>query len=395
MTDHEKANSYVIWNNKGGTGKSTITFQLASAVAFRNPHKRILVIDLCPQATSSMLFLGGGTIERDGSVRVEELVTEPRPMVDGRETPVRTIVGFFRTMISTSRNTTVSNVLDNFCVCPQEYQIVEERNSAPVSRSNEYSPDNLFLMCGDPNLELIAGAIYQYANPAGGAEIGTTPAWTWIHLALRKFIEQRLNDQWIVFIDTNPSFAIYTTIAVSTADYMIVPARADDASRMSTRAMIELVYGSNPPHPIWGEYTYAARATRYNIQRPRIRIMIANQIIPRKSSPGGMAYAYKESTTLTFNELMAYREKHPENFVPLPEGEDPHTYYFAKIKKFNSIGIQTMHHGMSIYSQRNRGGSISVGNKKIRIYRDQMIANWSALEPIVECIEKDCGIDDS
>lgn len=50
---------YAIWNNKGGVGKSYLTFQLASEYARQNPQKKVLVVDLCPQANSSSMLLGG------------------------------------------------------------------------------------------------------------------------------------------------------------------------------------------------------------------------------------------------------------------------------------------------------------------------------------------------
>ena len=50
---------YSIWNNKGGVGKSYLTFQIASEYAIQNPDKKVLVIDLCPQANSSSMLLGG------------------------------------------------------------------------------------------------------------------------------------------------------------------------------------------------------------------------------------------------------------------------------------------------------------------------------------------------
>lgn len=52
--------SYVIWNNKGGVGKSTMTFHIASVYAEQNPDRDVVVIDMCPQANSSMMLLGGG-----------------------------------------------------------------------------------------------------------------------------------------------------------------------------------------------------------------------------------------------------------------------------------------------------------------------------------------------
>ncbi|MBC6418343.1 MAG: ParA family protein [Prochloron sp. SP5CPC1] len=52
---------YVVWNNKGGVGKSTIVFNLAARYAERYPERQILVLDLCPQTNSTMMLLGGGT----------------------------------------------------------------------------------------------------------------------------------------------------------------------------------------------------------------------------------------------------------------------------------------------------------------------------------------------
>lgn len=79
---------YVIWNNKGGVGKSTITFHVASRYAESHPEKKVLVIDLCPQANSSMMLLGGGTT---GENIVLQLSTLALP---------RTVVGYMSTIIA-------------------------------------------------------------------------------------------------------------------------------------------------------------------------------------------------------------------------------------------------------------------------------------------------------
>jgi cellulose biosynthesis protein BcsQ len=50
--------SYVIWNNRGGSGKTNLTYHLAIKYAYRNPDKTVLVIDMCPQADLSHAFLG-------------------------------------------------------------------------------------------------------------------------------------------------------------------------------------------------------------------------------------------------------------------------------------------------------------------------------------------------
>ena len=39
--------NYAIWNNKGGVGKSTITFHIASRYAEKHPEEDVFVIDMC------------------------------------------------------------------------------------------------------------------------------------------------------------------------------------------------------------------------------------------------------------------------------------------------------------------------------------------------------------
>jgi len=44
------------WNNKGGAGKTSLSFQTICAYANANPKEKVLVIDVCPQANLSELF---------------------------------------------------------------------------------------------------------------------------------------------------------------------------------------------------------------------------------------------------------------------------------------------------------------------------------------------------
>jgi cellulose biosynthesis protein BcsQ len=50
--------SYAVWNNRGGSGKTNLTYHLAIKYAYRNPDKTVLVVDMCPQADLSHAFLG-------------------------------------------------------------------------------------------------------------------------------------------------------------------------------------------------------------------------------------------------------------------------------------------------------------------------------------------------
>ena len=47
----------IFWNNKGGTGKTSLAFQIICEYALKNPTKKVLAVDVCPQANLSELLL--------------------------------------------------------------------------------------------------------------------------------------------------------------------------------------------------------------------------------------------------------------------------------------------------------------------------------------------------
>jgi cellulose biosynthesis protein BcsQ len=224
---------FAIWNNKGGVGKSTITFHLASRYAEKNRSNKVLVIDLCPQANSSMMLLGGGTI---GENQATLFCSEATP---------KTVVGYLSHVISGGQGAPLPPP-SNFLVKIKDY--------------NQRLPDNLYLLCGDGNLEPMSPAIIQAANAP--SLIPSSNPWVWIHQIFLNLINQIADkEDWMVFIDTNPSFSIYTELAISAAKKLIVPVNADDSSRVATNAMFILLHGTTPPHPVYGSWTFATRAT--------------------------------------------------------------------------------------------------------------------------------------
>lgn len=44
---------YGLWTNKGGVGKTTLTYHLATTYAELFPDKDVVVIDMCPQANAT------------------------------------------------------------------------------------------------------------------------------------------------------------------------------------------------------------------------------------------------------------------------------------------------------------------------------------------------------
>jgi cellulose biosynthesis protein BcsQ len=119
-----------------------------------------------------------------------------------------------------------------------------------VSTDNYDLPANLYLLSGDGNLEPMAPAINGAA-----AQPALTPQaqpWRWVHLIFQQLIHDVVSrfpeNDWMVFVDTNPSFSIYTELAISSVERIITPVNADDSSRVATNAMFILLHGQTPPH---------------------------------------------------------------------------------------------------------------------------------------------------
>lgn len=49
------------YNNKGGVGKTTLAYNYAIELAMRQPHKKILMVDMDCQINTTCFCLGGGT----------------------------------------------------------------------------------------------------------------------------------------------------------------------------------------------------------------------------------------------------------------------------------------------------------------------------------------------
>eukprot|EP01116_Phalansterium_solitarium_P016503 TRINITY_DN3846_c0_g1_i1.p1 TRINITY_DN3846_c0_g1~~TRINITY_DN3846_c0_g1_i1.p1 ORF type:complete len:391 (-),score=-19.07 TRINITY_DN3846_c0_g1_i1:209-1381(-) len=368
------AKSYGIWNNKGGVGKSTLTFHLACGYAFEHPQEQVLVIDLCPQANASMMFLGGGIKRPDpaapnaapmptGSEQVERLCLQ---------VPAKTVVGYITEATVQGRFNFPVNALQNFTVQPHQI--------------NNTIPSNLFLMCGDPNLELLAPALTNQASPQ--VEVHPQyPSWKFVHEIVKRFMCQVLNQNWVVFVDTNPSFNIYTAIGVSSVTNLIVPVKADDSSRVGAQAMLKLIFGSIPPHPIWGGYTYAAQALLHGVTKPKVHLIVGNQLHQKS----GNVKAYDALASATAEELKQEYETNPHFFSarPVVPGQqfDFLAEYYADLRNFNTTGVVAAHYGMPVhYIQHTYPGGfrqLPVADVGISVNGSEAAKPYDALRNIV------------
>jgi cellulose biosynthesis protein BcsQ len=352
--------SYAVWNNKGGVGKSTISFHLAARFAETHPRINVLVIDACPQANVSMLLLGGGTT---GENHVLSLCTQASP---------RTIVGYLSQVIAAGAGAPLPNPM-NFVT--------------DVAQFNANLTNNLFLLCGDGNMEPMSPAISGAA--AAPALTPQSQPWRWVHLILRELINNICqtvsNRDWLVMLDTNPSFGIYTELAVSAADRLIVPVNADDSSRVATNAMFILLHGQTPPHPVYGSWTFATRAQTYTLVVPQIHVVVGNRLTQYQ----GAATAFSALSDATADTLFAAYQTHPQYFTPRPTPSstlaDFRENYSVPLRDFNTAGVVAAHLGRRL--SQMVGGYYDVHGQQVQINSARVTDCTQAIDALLAIVD--------
>ena len=98
-----------------------------------------------------------------------------------------------------------------------------------VHDTNKAIAENLYLVTGDEELEVLASRV------SGATRPGSDDAWARVHLWLSDLIND-VSESWNVnsvttFIHCNPSFGIYTELAMSASDRLIIPFSADASSK--------------------------------------------------------------------------------------------------------------------------------------------------------------------
>ena len=336
--------TYAIWNNKGGTGKTSLTFQAVCRYAELNPKKRVLVVDMCPQANLSELMLGG--LSNGGSNKL----LERQGM-----TPRCSIGGYFDARL------------------PAPFSPPSFDAASYITQANKYNPNvptNIDLVCGDPLLELQAIAMNTLAN----ADLPGVNAWLGVIDWLRDFITQVEPDYDIAFIDTNPSFSMYTQIALSSSDRVILPVMADDSSRRAIQNAFSLMYGVKLPSEIYSKYTFATKLSVAKREPPKVHLILKNRLTQYM----GSASAYAAVLSGIDSDLKALIKSY-SNFFTFSEP----TAGIVEVRDFGTTGVVAFARGCPFAVMQT--GKLTMSGHRVQVkpeYRDQ------ALQAIDEIVKK-------
>ncbi|OCZ50597.1 AAA family ATPase [Dehalobacter sp. TeCB1] len=262
---------YAFWNNKGGTGKTSLAFQVVSRYAEKYPEKKVLVIDLCPQANLSELLLGG--LLGEGAVNLSSLYTSGKRI---------SVAGYFQDRLPSPFTMPQVNYSDYICK-PNDY--------------NQNISQNIDLLAGDPVIELQTNSIATLAN----TQLPGTNTWMAVIDWIKDFIKLTDNKYDEIFIDCNPSFSVYTQIALSSANRLILPVMADDSSRRAIQNAFSLIYGIQMPSPMYNQFSFSTKLSEAKRSLPLIHLIVKNRLTQYM----GPASAYNSVLTAINNDLQS------------------------------------------------------------------------------------------
>jgi len=335
---------YAFWNNKGGTGKTSLAFQTICLYAEKNKDKKILAIDLCPQANLSELFLGG--LEGSGSSNLLKRQGELKRA---------TIGGYFQDRLPSPYS---------FNAQPSEF----------ITKPNLYNreiPENIDLVCGDPLLELQSNAVSTLANTS----IPSVNTWIKVIDWVQDFLTALDGKYDVIFFDTNPSFSIYTQMALAATEKLILPVMADDSSKRAVQNAFSLIYGVKLPSDIYKQYAFNTKMIESGRNLPKVHLILKNRLTQYM----GAASAYL-SVLKTIDEIIADQQVVPDGKVLFSDKEN----HIIDVRDFQTTGVVAFARGCPFF--RMNAGSFSVQGRRVNV-KDAYLQNCKeAIERIVENI---------
>lgn len=352
---------YAFYNNKGGVGKTTLCQNVACLYAEENPEKQVLVIDLCPQANISQFLLGGGHVGYGTNQAIQTHAFR------------KNIVGFMDWLVK--GNSGFTSIKDSF--------------KRKVSPHNKNVTENLYLIAGDSFLESFSLALsYAVINPAN------IQAWKEYMTAIRRLCEMEFNkdeyESLTVFIDCNPSFSIYTQMALVSTDYIVVPMMADFSSLEGIRGILTLLHGKYPSAQFqkFAEniITFNSQMKRFNLQPPTFYEFVFNNFTTHKGAAAAFESVKNELITFCYNQSVAHPSLFTSFSQPIKSQDDWADAYVSETKDFHTAGKVSASLGIPLHRLPNHASYTMPDGEVVSVPRGNYQDSLTHVENLVRKI---------
>ena len=340
--------AYAFWNNKGGVGKSFLGFVAATEYAHAYTETDVYVIDLCPQANISETLLVNPDV-------LHQLIGQ---------TPRATVAGYLEARLNSP------------------FHIIEDV-SPYVCRPRDYNsklPENLQLVCGDNLLEILSEAIRQTSQL-----VVPVDAWkqvlSWIQDLTMALSKRSGNRDALFILDCNPSFAIYTQLALVAAENVIVPCTPDDSSRRAIQNVVALLYGhdiSDSKIETYARINFAKRAKDERIVIPKLHTFVSNRVTLYRGKASKAFEAVSKSIKETLDTL---HKKHRQIYSTPSEIPSER---FIEIPDYHSACVIMATEGIPLYNLQP--GPRTFRGERVQLNQEPLGRYKAALAKFVECL---------
>lgn len=336
--------SYAFWNNKGGVGKSFLCFIAGCEYAHKFPGSDVYVLDLCPQANVSETLLGG--FPKGSDAMTELLARKPRA----------SIAGYLDARLSSPFKRL--DDIEPYVCRPSDY--------------NSAIPKNVSLVCGDNLLEIQSEAIRQTSQLAVPSD-----SWKQVLLWIRDLtnaLAKKSGDRPSVFIiDCNPSFAIFTQLALVAADHIVVPFTADDSSRRAVENIVTLLYGFTEAADVapYTKISFAKKAKEEGVPVPTLHTFVSNRVTKYEGQPSKAFAAMIKAMKSTIDKI---HTKHRDVFS---SPTDKPSSKFLSVPDYHSASIiaastGTPLHKLTAGPKKFGGERVQINPAPLKDYRDKL-----------------------
>lgn len=338
---------YALWNNKGGVGKSFLTFALSCEYAIAHPDEEVLVLDLCPQANVTEMFLGGKEI---ATAALDAFYAEK---------PRRSVGGYFE-----------SRLTSPFI----QLQSIQEFLFRP-NTINVNIPNNLTLVAGDNLLELLSEAMRQASQLALPSD-SWGKVMRWLMDLIRNFTELSTASDVTTFIDCNPSFSIYTQVALCSAENLIVPFTADDSSRRGIENLFALLFGiTSSELQGYARLSFSSKATQEGLDLPRLHTFVSNRVTMYKGKPSSAFQAKSAPIRSVVEKALASGKRH---FVSHKTSAD----LFAEMPDYHSVAVVSSSEGCPL--SRLKSGHHDIDGDVVQVNQNAIEKYTKAIARLVQ-----------
>lgn len=175
----------------------------------------------------------------------------------------------------------------------------------------------------------------------------------------------------VAFVDCNPSFSIYTQIALSTVDRLVLPVMADDSSRRAIQNAFSLVYGLKLPSDIYARYAFATRLRAAERSLPQVHLIAKNRLT-QYMGPAS-AYAAVLNSIDTDVEKLMTSNRDIFTFSDVEDG-------LVNVRDFQTTGVVAFAKGTPLYALKP--GKRDVMGQRIVVnapYQEQCVAAMNDL----------------